>query len=45
LHDRPWPERKIFGTMRYISVEGMRRKTDTPAYIDEIGKIESGRLE
>ena len=45
LYDRPWPERKIFGAMRYMSLEGMRRKTDTGAYIDEIRKIESNRLE
>jgi len=33
LHDRPWPERPIFGTLRYMSLEGMRRKTDVDAYI------------
>ena len=33
LHDRPWPERRVFGTLRYISLEGMRRKTDVDAYI------------
>jgi deoxyribodipyrimidine photo-lyase len=38
LHDRPWPERPIFGTMRYMSQEGMKRKTDTAAYIEEIRK-------
>jgi deoxyribodipyrimidine photo-lyase len=36
LHDRPWPERPVFGTMRYMSLEGMKRKTDVQAYIDEI---------
>jgi deoxyribodipyrimidine photo-lyase len=36
LHDRPWPERPIFGKMRYMSLDGMKRKTDTRAYIDEI---------
>jgi deoxyribodipyrimidine photo-lyase len=40
LHDRPWPERKIFGTMRYMSLEGMRRKTDAQTYIDEIRELE-----
>lgn len=40
LHDRPWPERPIFGKMRYMSLEGMRRKTDIKAYIDEIAAIE-----
>ena len=33
LHDRPWVERPIFGQLRYMSLEGMRRKTDTGAYL------------
>ena len=33
LHDRPWPERPIFGQVRYMSLDGMRRKTDVDAYI------------
>ena len=32
LHDRPWYERPIFGRMRYMSQEGMRRKTNAGAY-------------
>ena len=40
LHDRPWPERRIFGKVRYMSYEGMRRKTDVDAYIQ---RIESAR--
>ncbi len=36
LHDRPWPERPVFGKMRYMSLEGMKRKTNTRAYIDEV---------
>jgi deoxyribodipyrimidine photo-lyase len=36
LHDRPWPERPIFGKMRFMSLDGMKRKTNTQAYIDEI---------
>jgi deoxyribodipyrimidine photo-lyase len=36
LHDRPWPERPIFGKMRYMSLEGMRRKTNIRAYIDQM---------
>jgi deoxyribodipyrimidine photo-lyase len=39
LHDRPWPERPIFGTLRYMSLEGMRRKTDVDAYIDEVAAV------
>jgi len=36
LHDRPWPERPVFGTMRSMTLEGMRRKTDVDAYIAEV---------
>lgn len=36
LHDRPWFERPIFGQIRYMSLTGMRRKTDVNAYIEEI---------
>ncbi len=36
LHDRPWSERPIFGTTRYMTLDGMRRKTDVDAYIREV---------
>ncbi len=41
LHDRPWPERPIFGKVRYMSLEGMRRKTNAAAYIQEIADLEA----
>jgi deoxyribodipyrimidine photo-lyase len=34
LHDRPWRERPVFGMIRYMSLDGMRRKTDVKAYIE-----------
>jgi deoxyribodipyrimidine photo-lyase len=40
LHDRPWFERPVFGAIRYMSQEGMRRKTNTQAYIEEISDLE-----
>ena len=40
LHDRPWAERPVFGTVRYMSAEGMRRKTNVTAYVREIERIE-----
>ncbi len=40
LHDRAWTERPIFGKMRYMSLGGMQRKTDTGAYIKEIETLE-----
>jgi deoxyribodipyrimidine photo-lyase len=36
LHDRPWSERPIFGMVRYMSLEGMKRKTDVDAYIQSL---------
>lgn len=36
LHDRPWTERPIFGMIRYMSLDGMRRKTDVDAYIRQV---------
>ena len=39
LHDRPWTERAIFGQIRYMSYEGMRRKTDMDAYLREISAL------
>jgi deoxyribodipyrimidine photo-lyase len=40
LHDRPWPERPIFGKLRYMSLEGMRRKTHVDSYLEEIAALE-----
>jgi hypothetical protein len=33
-HDRAWLKHPIFGTIRYLSYEGMRHKFNTEAYID-----------
>ncbi len=33
VHDRPWPERRVFGKIRYMSYEGCRRKFDVNAYV------------
>ncbi len=40
LHDRPWAERAIFGQTRYMSNQGMRRKTDVDAYRREMDSLE-----
>ncbi len=39
LHDRPWTERPIFGQIRYMSYDGMRRKTDWASYLREISHL------
>lgn len=41
LHDRPWVERPIFGQIRWMSYDGMKRKTDSASYLREIAYIES----
>lgn len=41
LHDRPWFERPIFGMIRYMNLEGMKRKTNVDAYVREMSQ---GRL-
>ena len=32
-HDRPWPPREVYGTVRSMSFESTRRKFDAEAYI------------
>jgi deoxyribodipyrimidine photo-lyase len=33
LHDRPWPERPVFGNVRYMNAAGLKRKTDIEVYV------------
>jgi deoxyribodipyrimidine photo-lyase len=40
LHDRPWQTRPVFGSIRFMSHDGMRRKTGVDAYIREIAHLE-----
>ncbi len=42
LHDRPWTERPIFGQIRYMSYDGMKRKTDWTSYLREMQHLASG---
>jgi deoxyribodipyrimidine photo-lyase len=41
LHDRPWNERPVFGMVRYMSLDGMKRKTHVDQYLKEIRYIET----
>ena len=36
IHDRPWPERSIFGKIRYMNDRGLRRKFDVDQYIRNV---------
>jgi len=35
-HDRPWKEREIFGSVRYMNDKGLERKFDMQAYIRKV---------
>lgn len=39
LHDRPWQEREIFGTVRYMSSGGLERKFDIDGYVDRVDAL------
>jgi deoxyribodipyrimidine photo-lyase len=38
VHDRPWPERPVFGTVRSMTASGAARKFDTRAFIARWGR-------
>ncbi len=39
-HDRPWGERPIFGTVRYMNAAGLRRKFDADGYIRKVDSLQ-----
>ncbi|MFA5235271.1 MAG: deoxyribodipyrimidine photo-lyase [Bacilli bacterium] len=34
VHDRPWGERAVFGTVRYMNMAGLKRKFGVDEYVD-----------
>ncbi|MBN1837101.1 MAG: deoxyribodipyrimidine photo-lyase [Spirochaetales bacterium] len=38
-HDRPWPERPVFGKVRSMTASGLRRKFDMEAYLRRIDSL------
>lgn len=38
-HDRPWAERSIFGTIRYMNARGLERKFDIRRYVEKISLL------
>jgi deoxyribodipyrimidine photo-lyase len=42
-HDRAWPERPIFGKVRYMNAAGLRRKFDIEAYVRRIESLSEGK--
>jgi deoxyribodipyrimidine photo-lyase len=39
LHDRPWPEREIYGTIRSMTPGGLKRKADPDSYVRRIARL------
>ena len=42
-HDRPWGERPIFGKVRYMSANGLRRKFDADDYVRKVEALAKGQ--
>ena len=38
-HDRPWKAREIFGNIRYMNAEGLKRKFDVEEYVRRMSKF------
>lgn len=41
-HDRPWTGRPIYGTVRYMNSNGLRRKFDADAYVRRVRELKEG---
>jgi deoxyribodipyrimidine photo-lyase len=39
LHDRPWPESPVFGTVRRMTQSGLKRKGDPEAYTEKVNRL------
>ena len=39
-HDRAWADRSIFGKIRYMSTQGLKRKGNIDTYLEYISSIE-----
>lgn len=42
-HDRPWKERQIFGKVRYMNANGLKRKFDVDAYVQEVEDLKASQ--
>jgi deoxyribodipyrimidine photo-lyase len=40
-HDRAWPERPVYGKIRYMSLASTGRKFDSKKYIEQIARLEA----
>lgn len=39
VHDRPWPERAVFGKVRSMTAAGLARKADPDAYVAKVDRL------
>jgi deoxyribodipyrimidine photo-lyase len=42
-HDRPWGERDVFGTVRYMNDKGLLRKFDANGYVRKVRQTIGGK--
>ena len=38
-HDHPWSERPVFGKVRYMNANGLKRKFDADRYVERIDRL------
>ncbi|AQT69406.1 Deoxyribodipyrimidine photo-lyase [Anaerohalosphaera lusitana] len=38
-HDRAWAERGVFGKVRYMNANGLKRKFDPDAYVEKVSRL------
>jgi deoxyribodipyrimidine photo-lyase len=38
-HDRPWKERPVFGTVRFMNANGLKRKFDADKYVRQVKSL------
>ncbi len=38
-HDRPWKERPVFGIVRYMNANGLKRKFDADKYVQQVKNL------
>lgn len=38
-HDRAWTERPVFGKLRYMNANGLKRKFDIDLYVEKVNKL------
>jgi deoxyribodipyrimidine photo-lyase len=41
LHDRPWKRRPVYGSVRYMNANGLKRKFDADAYVAHVRALQA----